>query len=283
MDNFVARSIDGTALELQASGETLDVMAQALPLQGVTSALDVGCGTGAFTRAVARALGTHATVVGIDSSQDQVRQARTLAREECPDGLRFVQADILDAASLAPFFGKFDLVVCRYLLMYLVPVKAEQRAIALMTACARPHGKIACIEADVNFGHERYPPPSPQLVRLLESIVPYYREQRLIEWRSGVQLFFHLNRAPLTDIAVRVIDGRVIQGGLPEALARHAGRDIEDLIRPCLAARGEEDSLAELAREWRNYLARPDTFLYTPILLGTGFSRTAQDQPNGEP
>lgn len=83
--------------------------------------LDVGCGTGGTTLAVARRLGPAARCVGVDISEPMIVAARERAeREDTPAS--FVRADAQDHA-FEP--GAFDAVVSRFGVMFFGdPVRA---------------------------------------------------------------------------------------------------------------------------------------------------------------
>lgn len=260
------QGVANETLDDQAQGENLDALVAALPLAGCRKVLDVGCGTGALTRRIARALGPAGLVYGVDVSPRHVEHARRTAREEGASNLRFVAADFLSPDCGLP--RDFDLVVEKYLLMYEAPQGREKAFLARMRDSARPGGRIALIEADVNFGGERHPPPPEPLASVLPRIVEYYRRQGLIEWRCGLQLFHHLRQAGLRDVHVTLAEGRIIAGGSPRALVRHAGRDVEELIRPCLEELGIAEKVSLAAAQWREYLSDPASFLYTPIFVG---------------
>jgi SAM-dependent methyltransferase len=92
----------------------LEVLVDAIPPRSVWRVLDVGCGTGATTLAVARRLGPGSDAVGIDISAPMIDAARARAeRERSP--ATFLCADAqnhpFDAAS-------FDLVVSRFGVMF---------------------------------------------------------------------------------------------------------------------------------------------------------------------
>ncbi|MEV6815222.1 class I SAM-dependent methyltransferase [Micromonospora sp. NPDC051296] len=270
---------DVAALELQAAGEDVDAIVATLPIQNARSILEVGCGSGAFTRALARVASSpvgdqsrRVRVVGMDRSPASVAQAVRLARAEGLGNVEFVAADILDPASLAPLVGQFDIVICRYFLMYMTPGGLGEACLANMRTCARRDGLVACVEVDANFGEDRYPPPSERLDVVLRRIVPLYRERGLVDWRCGITLHHHLTTAGLRDVRVRVVDGRCIAGGSPRALVQHGSMHVEELLAPCLAELGLADRTAEVAAEWRAYLASPEGFVYTPVFLGVGRS-----------
>jgi SAM-dependent methyltransferase len=79
-----------------------------------TAVLDVGCGTGATTLAIARGLGTRARCEGIDISSPMIVTARRRAEEE-GTAADFVCAD----AQVHPFEpAAFDMIVSRFGVMF---------------------------------------------------------------------------------------------------------------------------------------------------------------------
>jgi len=99
--------------------ETL--LADAAAAVSASSVLDVGCGTGAVTLAIARRLGPHAHCTGVDISAQMIAAARARA-ERAGLGAGFVHADAQTQA-FAP--GRFDLIVSRFGVMFFDdPVRA---------------------------------------------------------------------------------------------------------------------------------------------------------------
>ncbi|MGS0890964.1 class I SAM-dependent methyltransferase [Burkholderia stagnalis] len=93
--------------------------------------LDVGCGTGAVTLAIARRLGTEGDCTGVDISARMIDAARARAGHDGPRA-DFVCADAQTHA-FAP--GRFDLIVSRLGVMFFDdPV----RAFANLLRAARP-------------------------------------------------------------------------------------------------------------------------------------------------
>lgn len=255
-------------LELQAKGENLDAILQALPTRGAKKILDVGCGSGALSRALARTLGGSVEVYGIDISAEHIHYSRKAAEGEGLSNVRYLVGDIMSPPD--DLIGSFDLVYEKYVLMLMSPKKLGTAFLSQMKGCLRPGGEVACIEADINFGQDRYPPPSHPLSEVLPEVISYYREQGLIEWRCGIQLYNQLRLVPFSNVNIRLVDGRIIAGGVPEQLAVHANLDVENLIRPCLEVMGMTELLDEVARQWREYLSSAENFLYNPIFVGTG-------------
>lgn len=104
--------------------------------------LELGCGPGAFTRALLAAL-PEATVTATDRDGGLLDTARQrLAREAESRSVTFVQAD----AQRLPFEARsFDLVVCRCLLMHLAD---PQTAVGEMFRVAEIGGVALAIEPD---------------------------------------------------------------------------------------------------------------------------------------
>ena len=90
------------------------LLADAAAALGATNVLDVGCGTGATTIALARRLGASATCTGLDISAPMIDVARERAAGETPPP-RFVCAD----AGTHPFEpDAFDLLTSRFGVMF---------------------------------------------------------------------------------------------------------------------------------------------------------------------
>jgi SAM-dependent methyltransferase len=79
------------------------------------SVLDIGCGAGATTLAMARRVGSSGHCVGLDISAPLVALARTRARAEGAANVEFVAGD---AQTYAFEAGRFDTVVSRFGVMF---------------------------------------------------------------------------------------------------------------------------------------------------------------------
>ena len=97
------------------------LLAEAIPAGSGQSVLDVGCGTGATTLAIARRLGAAGRAIGIDISDPMIGGARSRAER---DGSR--AAFLVSDAQTYPFEPEsFDLIVSRFGVMFFdQPVQA---------------------------------------------------------------------------------------------------------------------------------------------------------------
>ncbi len=257
-------------LELQSAGENLDAVLRLLPLREARTVLDVGCGTGAMTRALARRLPQNVEIWGLDLSADHVEYAARTAEREAVPNVRYLVGDIVAPPAELP--GSFDLLCEKYVLMSIVPSAASRRFLFAMKQLLRPGGVLALIEADINFGQDRYPPPPEPLRSVLPRIVNFYRDSETIEWRCGVRLYDYLTKAGFAGVRLALAEGRIMQGGLPRTLVDHACADVEQLIHPCLDAAASVSLLHKVARQWRDYLRDQGSFVYNPIFVGTGIA-----------
>jgi ubiquinone/menaquinone biosynthesis C-methylase UbiE len=107
-------------------------MAQIAKISAGDHVLDVGCGTGVFTREAMRLVGKSGTVTGADLSESML----TVARAECP-AARLEQCSVM---SLPFGDGQFDAVVSSFMLMF-VPEPAT--GLKEMDRVLRPGGHMA--------------------------------------------------------------------------------------------------------------------------------------------
>jgi ubiquinone/menaquinone biosynthesis C-methylase UbiE len=98
--------------------------------------LDIGCGTGATTRAAARR-GARAT--GVDLSASMLDLARRSAADEAVEGVEFVQGD----AQVHPFSPEsYDVAISRHGSMFFADPVA---AFATIASALKPGGRLALI------------------------------------------------------------------------------------------------------------------------------------------
>jgi SAM-dependent methyltransferase len=91
-----------------------DILVAAVSTASATSVLDVGCGTGVTTLAVARLLGSQGTCTGIDISDPMITVAKERAKREGSPA-RFVLANAQDHA-FEP--ASFDMLISRFGVMF---------------------------------------------------------------------------------------------------------------------------------------------------------------------
>ena len=114
-----------------------DRLVEAVAARPVGRALDVGCGSGGTTLAIARTAGAG-DCVGIDISEAMIAAARARAEREASPA-RFIQAD---AETYAFEPGSFDTIVSRFGVMFF---EDSVRAFANLRHAARDGARLRCI------------------------------------------------------------------------------------------------------------------------------------------
>lgn len=98
-----------------------DLLVELVSAGGAQRVLDVGCGTGSTTRAIARVLGVEGRAVGIDISEQMIEAARMLAGQDRSPA-EFICADAQTHAFVP---ASFDWIVARFGTMFFTdPVAA---------------------------------------------------------------------------------------------------------------------------------------------------------------
>ena len=108
--------------------------------------LDVGCGSGAVTRAIATRVGSRGFVIGLDPSPELLAVARELAREAgLGDRAEFREGDALSL----PFPDRsFDVVLCVTVLSH---VPSGEAAIPELVRVLRPGGRLGVFDLDTDM------------------------------------------------------------------------------------------------------------------------------------
>ena len=119
---------------------------QALALGDERLVLDVGCGTGLFTRRMAAALPRSSRIVAIERDEGQLEAARGQgASPERGCEIDFRQGDAMRLALPPTEAGRFDLAHTRFLLEHVPDPGAVVRG---MVRAVRPGGRIVLLDDD---------------------------------------------------------------------------------------------------------------------------------------
>lgn len=107
--------------------------------------LDIGCGSGEVTRAIADLVSPIGAVVGVDGSAAALAAAESATAPTHYKNISYVLSSLPE---LQPELGEFDCVVGRRVLMY---VPEPENVIARIISLLRPGGRIALQEHDTTM------------------------------------------------------------------------------------------------------------------------------------
>jgi SAM-dependent methyltransferase len=215
------------------------------------SVLEVGCGTGVLLADIAELVLPEGSAAGLERSPDAVDAARAFLG----DRATILAGDLMEA----DLGGPWDVVVARWVLSF-VPDSAG--AIARMARAVRPGG--ALVVQDYNHDGLGTWPVEPALVRAIEAVRAAYRS-------SGGDLFV-ANRVP----GMMQAAGLTVEGIGPYVMASAPGGGAFDWVERFFldhldhwASDGHltADEASACRAAWARLRARPDTVLYTPMVV----------------
>jgi ubiquinone/menaquinone biosynthesis C-methylase UbiE len=154
------RDIERLRLLHEVYGPGTEALFGRVGLGGGMRAIEIGCGSGNIACWVAEQVGPDGSVVGIDNSAEQIKQAR---RQADARGLTNIEFQVADAYSPRLPEGSFDVAYCRLVLMHLAE---PRRALEQMRHLVRPGGRVVCEEMDL--GVWLCDPPSEAMNRFFE-------------------------------------------------------------------------------------------------------------------
>jgi len=183
-------------LERQASLAEIEKHLDYIPIEPSDRILDVGCGSGAMTRLLAKAA-PKGKATGIDIKGQYLDFARRKAAEEGITNIEFVEGD---ATALSFDDDTFDLVWTKYLLQWLTEPEA---AVAGSKRVTRSGGWVVCCNYD-GWMMENYP-IDEALQRDLEETMP-----KVVDCYIGRKTFSMFHNLGFTDIRVDFEPDRIL-------------------------------------------------------------------------
>jgi SAM-dependent methyltransferase len=206
------------------------------------SVLDVGCGAGADTIALAERVGPAGRVVGVDHDAGMLAEADD--RAEAAGVAGRVEHLRGDALALPFEDSRFDAARSERLFQHLA---APERALAEMARVTRPGGRVVVMDTD--WGSRSVDAPDSALERRMALALA---ELCLANGYSGRRLYGLFRRQGLADVRVEVIPTQVTSYGLWRLLSRMEMVE-QEAVRAGMLAEAEvrrlDESLKERDRE----------------------------------
>jgi ubiquinone/menaquinone biosynthesis C-methylase UbiE len=192
-------------LEVKTDPAVVEEQLEWAGLRSGMRTLEVGCGSGAVTRVMAK-LASPQRATGVDQSRDRLAEARRLALQHQLD-IEFMEGD----AFRLPFTrGEFDFAWSRFLFQYL---PHPERALAELVRVTGRGGIVTV--ADLDGQIEQFYPLEKSLRADLEEALQLLSETGF-DPRVGRKLHHMFLRAGLRDLRVRVTPYQVYAGRLNE-------------------------------------------------------------------
>jgi ubiquinone/menaquinone biosynthesis C-methylase UbiE len=183
------------------SAELVPVLHQHLGVKSGMVAVDVGCGSGFFTRLIAKGLRSRGRVIGIDIDQKLLVAARKISKGENMSSL--IEFKEGSAYSLPLPNGFADVVACHTLLYFLErPIKAIDE----MMRVAKVGGRVVAVEPDY-LGCVIYDPYDEDYVELAykfnNAVVGTFKKFYGADLTVGSKLPSMFLKAGLADVRVQ--------------------------------------------------------------------------------
>jgi len=243
-DDVVLRSHRWRTAE-NSAGYLLDHLRPGLSL------LDVGCGPGTITCDLARRV-APGTVVGVDTAEEVLVEARRLAAETGPATVTFEAGSVFDLRFDA---GTFDVVHAHQVLQH---VGDPVAALVEMRRVCRPGGVVAARDSD--YPGFRYFPDDPAMGRAIAAYGELTRANGA-NWDAGRRLLAWAHAAGFPSV---VPSASVWCFATPEDRAWWGGlwaeRFTRSFVAEQLVARGlaTADDLVSFGDGWRRWADSPD-------------------------
>lgn len=153
--------------------------------------LDVGCGTGAISKDIAKIVGAKGKVIGIDNTKKFIESGQKSYKEIA--NLDLIHSDLFDFESEE----KFDLIVAARVLQWLTTPK---EALLKMKELLKPNGQISIL--DYNHEDLDWKPSPPKSMQVFYDAFLKWREDAGMNNRIAEDLSGLMNEAGFSSIEV---------------------------------------------------------------------------------
>ncbi len=255
---------EGLRLETKTDPEAVKRQAAWAGIRPGMRILDIGCGNGVTTSALAELVGETGHVTGVDFSEERL----ALARERCPaDRTSFVCHDIRKPYRSAQ---PYDAVWVRFLLEYF---RKEQLEIVANCVAALRVGGIACM-GDLDSNSLIHYGQTARLQSTVHDIMERLARDFNFDPYAGRRLYRHFYDLGFAEIDCLIETHHLFFGELPEKDAYNWLRKIE-LTAQKSGCRFEDygGDYEAFRDEAQLFMLSPTRFTYTPLVVVRGRKR----------
>lgn len=223
--------------------------------------LDVGCGNGVATSALAELVGPEGHVTGLDFSAERLAEARATFGSAQVD---FVQHDMT-----SPYLAElsYDAIWSRFFLEYF---RENQRQVLINSIASLRPGGIACI-ADLDNNCLTHYGLSDRLLRTLEDVLGNLEKQHNFDPYAGRRLYGHFCQLGFEEIVCSGEMHHLMYGVATAAEEFNWLQKIKVVAQKSGCDFAEYGGDFELFySEFKAFLNDPQHFTYTPLIIVRG-------------
>lgn len=252
---------EGQRLELKTDIETVKRQAAWAGIKPGMRVLDVGCGTGITTSALAELVGKSGQVTGLDFSQERLSYAQ---EHYACDNVSFVCHDI---NSVFKSEQPYDAMWTRFFLEYF---KKNQRQVIENSVASLRRGGIACL-ADLDNNSLGHHGMSEKLAETLKDIAERLERDFDFDLYAGRRLYGHLYEMGFEEICCTAEMHHLVYGQGSEEDQFNWLRKVDVAAQKsgCTFDRFE-GGFQEFRDEFKAFLNDPLRFTYTPVIFARG-------------
>ncbi len=230
-------------------------------LQPGMRVLDIGCGPGVTTAALAECVEPGGRVVGVDRSAERI----AFAKEEYGNGnIHFTCRNFFHDLS---DFGTFDFIWIRFVLEYFL--KEAPELVKHVTGSLRPGGILCLADLDNNCLIHHDPPE--RLNHTFQKLTEAQIQNNNFDPYAGRKLYSYLYDQKFTDIRIDIRMHHLIYGELSEFDRWNWWHKIEvGARRSGWTFENYADGINGFEQEFKDYFSDPRRFTYTPLILARG-------------
>jgi trans-aconitate 2-methyltransferase len=232
---------------------TEQLFARARDLKGA-QAIDVGCGGGDVTFALARKVGSQGHVTGLDLDQEKLVLARIEVKAQ---GIANVSFEAGDVAAPWPV-ANADLVYARFILTHL---RHPPDLLTQAMAALKPGGMIMVEDIDIEG---RFCYPQNEAVESYNELYMALSRRRGGDPLIGRRLSLLLEEAGFADVGTTVVQPFSREGGAKDVATLTFAAIADGLKAEGLAS---ADEVARISRELAEFNRRPDTIVSLPRIF----------------
>jgi SAM-dependent methyltransferase len=262
-----------TRLDVKTDKQSVIDQARWAGLKPGMRILDVGCGPGITSSALALATQPGSKVVGIDQSEERIEYAQKKYGNE---NVEFICRDFFEDLS---DLGEFDFIWVRFVLEFYL--EGGYQLVKHLTNSVKKGGILCLADLDNNcmnhYGLDK------KLENAFIKSMECQMKNNNFDPYAGRKLHQFLFDAGMTELRSDLRAHHLIYGELSDADRWHWWQKVELAGKRSGYAFDEfEGGYEEFVLEFKKFFSKPNRFTYTPLILSRGVKHDFQEEPASE-